>query len=256
MGFFLQKLLSSLILPPGIIVPAAALAFLLYRRGRAFAAKAVAYWTAAFLLLLAYGPVSDGLLGSLEDAYPSLGRPEQLEPAEYQDYEAVIVLGGGFVTGSPEEDGASAVEGDFYPRLLYGARLASRVHKPLAIAGGTASGGSRPSPEGATRLLRDIGFTDLDIYSESESQTTKENASQIAANFPWRKVLLVTSAYHMPRSMIEFRKAGFDPLAAPAGYRVMRAGASFQRLLPQSSSFDESSIALKEYLGIVMTLLF
>ena len=65
------------------------------------------------------------------------------------------------------------------------------------------------------------------------------------------KIILVTSAAHMPRSMALFRKRGLEPIPAPADFRVRGAQRPVPgRVFPHGSSLSEVEIAAHEYLGL------
>src|SRR5690606_23198947 len=75
----------------------------------------------------------------------------------------------------------------------------------------------------APRLLSALGLARDRLVLENRSRDTYENAvftRQLVNPQPGEKWLLVTSAFHMPRAMALFRKAGFDVLAWPADYRT------------------------------------
>ena len=107
--------------------------------------------------------------------------------------------------------------------------------------------------EVARQILTQLGVpTDLMIF-ETKSRNTYENAifsAQLAHPEKTQNWLLVTSAYHMPRSIGCFRKAGWNVSAAPAGYFTT---GSFRKI----SAFDSAqqiyflTLALHEYAGLI-----
>jgi uncharacterized SAM-binding protein YcdF (DUF218 family) len=62
-------------------------------------------------------------------------------------------------------------------------------------------------------------------------------------------VFLVTSALHMPRALGTFRAAGIEAVPAPADFEVMPETAHPLRWMPDAEALQDSSRALKEYLG-------
>ena len=75
----------------------------------------------------------------------------------------------------------------------------------------------------AKKLLVALGVDPARIETETRSRNTDENArftAALVAPKPDQTWLLVTSAWHIPRSMGLFRKAGFNVVAFPVDYRT------------------------------------
>jgi uncharacterized SAM-binding protein YcdF (DUF218 family) len=73
------------------------------------------------------------------------------------------------------------------------------------------------------RLLEEWNIPSTGVQIEGGSIDTHENAIrsyQVLAPLGIRRILLVTSAMHMPRAAGAFRKAGFEVIAAPADFRT------------------------------------
>jgi uncharacterized SAM-binding protein YcdF (DUF218 family) len=95
------------------------------------------------------------------------------------------------------------------------------------------------------------------IIQESESLNTRENAVNTKLILDKReinKILLVTSALHMPRSLEIFRKVGFECIAAPTDFLTVnnennRGWASVLDLLPSADALKNTTNAIKEYVG-------
>ena len=178
-------------------------------------------------------------------------RPEQAPAA----IAGIIVLGGGLAGAVNEARGGYEMEaaGD---RFLEGAVLARRYpDMPLLISGG--SGELIASGEGdaitAVRLFGALGIPQDRLILESASRNTDENARFTAnllgerAKQPW---LLVTSAFHMPRAMALFRKAGVNVIPWPTDYRS--PGQTRLRFGGRSaiSALDELTLAMREWTGL------
>ena len=85
--------------------------------------------------------------------------------------------------------------------------------------------------------FKTIGIDPARVMIEDRSRTTFENAvfSRALANpKPGERWLLVTSAWHMPRSVGVFRKAGFDVTAYPVDYRTGGTWSATRRSSPPS----------------------
>ena len=88
-----------------------------------------------------------------------------------------------------------------------------------------------------------------DLLLENTSLTTYENAAHVARILRSEHdetLILVTSAYHMPRAMLDFRRFGLNPQPAVSNARSAPIG-----LLPRISTLMNANVALHELIGIV-----
>jgi uncharacterized SAM-binding protein YcdF (DUF218 family) len=101
------------------------------------------------------------------------------------------------------------------------------------------------------------------MWLQPKSQNTYEDAlycSQMLKEKGIQRVLLVTSAQHMPRSVALFRHQGIDVIPAPVDYTVTQSGwdnlfsfdlqTTLVNLVPNVGSMSLTSGILKEYLGM------
>jgi uncharacterized SAM-binding protein YcdF (DUF218 family) len=197
--------------------------------------------------------VADRLSGSLENQY--LYRDAiDLPPAQ-----AIVVLGGGWSTVAGM-DFKTAEEIRPQNRLVEAMRLYQAGKAPLIVLSGgkvpAYMGGSstRTQVDGGVDTLRRWHVADAAILTESSSETTRQNAvntSDLLRIHGIHRILLVTSAIHMPRARAAFRKVGLDAIEAPAPAEPhqRRAGLWF-RLLADPGALDRSTLALKEWTGL------
>lgn len=254
MFLFLSKLLPLFIYPLGLACFLLLLALgLLWRRPR-WAAGAIVL--ALGLLVVSGNPwVALHLVKSLEW--------QHLPPAELPSAEAIVVLGGGIKPAAaprPWIDVADA--GD---RVLHGARLYQAGKAPLILFSGGRidwkEGGPSESSDMA-QLAMALGVPQSAIAQDPTSLNTYENAVNVRAILQQRglkRVLLVTSAMHMPRSLLIFRRLGIDAIPAPTDFLVTQQSlqekqATWQgrllSLVPQAEDLWPVTKALKEYIGI------
>ena len=142
-------------------------------------------------------------------------------------------------------------------RLIEAAALAHRYPNARVIfSGGSANLISADAREAdyAADIFESLGVSRERLTMERRSRNTQENAEfskAIAAPKSGERWLLVTSAFHMPRSVGLFRKAGFAVEPYPVDWRV--GGGS--DLLAFSSVADEglgrTEIALREWMGLI-----
>ena len=112
--------------------------------------------------------------------------------------------------------------------------------------------------ETARRNLLGLGVPDQDIILETESRTTGENAKYTALFLKergFKRPLLVTSAYHMQRSVLNFEKYGVPVTPFPAGYRTNAEPRRFHYmwLAPAASALDDSVCVIREELRYFVT---
>ena len=246
MEIFITKILTTLVLPPGIhIVAGAAGLALLGRRQRLGAGLLLL--SLATLYLFSAGAVSGFLLRNLE-TYPALdpGAPDT------QGAGAIVVLGGGRHPHAAEY-GADTVDSRSLARARYAARLHRQTHLPVLVSGGAVLD-DEAVPESLliTETLTDE-FNVPVAWTEEESRNTAENALYTRAALTRagiERVLLVTHASHMARAVDAFERAGLTVVPAPTGFNGAAAGrASLFDWLPSAGALGESAAALHEYLG-------
>ena len=256
MFVFLSKLLPPLVYPIGLAIIFLALALLFRRKPRLRTLLEIA--TLALLLLFSNQWVSTLLVRSLEWRY--------LPTGEIPQADAIVLLGGGtapqsFPRTTAELNGA----GD---RLLLAAELYRQGKAPvILVSGGNVSWvdsqSSNPAKE-MTGILNVMGVPSSAIWQEDQSQNTYQNAvfyARILKEKQITRVILVTSAMHMPRSVGLFRKQGIEVIPAPADFQVTPSNwgdlsanpqAWVLNLLPSAGSLSTTSTALKEYLGMLV----
>ena len=228
---------------------------------RAGASRLLAGAALAVLLVSSCGPVSRSLGRGLEWRYPTLA-PGARAPA-------IVLLGGGTLPVVPPRQRVEV--SDAGDRLLYAAALFREQRAPLiVIAGGRldASGELGPEADGIASLLGDLGVPPAAILSESVSRNTEENAIEVKRLLDplgISRILLVTSALHMPRAVALFRAQGFDVVPAPTDFAVVErhwpksvAGwlwEAFFDLAPDATSLAYTDQVIHERLGLAVAML-
>jgi uncharacterized SAM-binding protein YcdF (DUF218 family) len=101
-------------------------------------------------------------------------------------------------------------------------------------------------------MLRELGVPATEIFEEGSSRNTYENAAAVKRVFAPTRVILVTSAYHMPRSVLAFRRQAIACLPAPTDYRSQGGGYTVYSFIPSMNELDGSYRALKEYCGLLI----
>ncbi|MDD2987418.1 MAG: YdcF family protein [Zoogloea sp.] len=242
--FILKKILASLILPPlGPLILIAAGLVLSIHRPRAGRILASLGLLAA--LALCTPTTVNLLLADLESAPPV--NAEALAEAD-----AIVILAGGRRSYAPEFDGET-VNALSLERIRYGARLARQSKLPVMVTGGAPKGGTAEGELMKVSLEEDFGISVR--WVESRSRDTRENAEYCAALMlpsGHRRIVLVTHAAHMRRSVEAFEAAGFSVVPAPTAHLLNRkADEGAIPSLPGMNSAYAGWYASHEWLGLL-----
>ncbi|HEX4844149.1 MAG TPA: YdcF family protein [Limnobacter sp.] len=209
-----------------------------------------ALWVAQVQLIVFSLPaVADVLLGALEKEALALQAAKPL-PAQV---DAIVVLGGGLDGAYPDVRPLPDLN-DSADRMWVGARLYAQGLAPrVVVSGGSFGADPRKLPEapGMAQLMQALGVPPQSIVQEPQSRTTLENAQYTLALLgkPQPRVALVTSGFHMGRSVALFQRAGFEVYPVVADLRVVPEQRDWWDHLPKPMALDESTLAIKEYLG-------
>ncbi|MEC9048324.1 MAG: YdcF family protein [Planctomycetota bacterium] len=241
----LRQLFEVLVLPPAsallLLLIGCALRRWRPRMGRGFQVAAVAW------IWLASTPCFGGLLlGTLQSA-PALPAEGRLPRAD-----AIVVLAAGAdrVGG---EYGGPVIGPITMQRLRYAAALHRRTGLPLLCSGGAPSSGA-PS---LAAMMKQTAERELGVsvrWIEERSANTLENlrfSAQLLAESGLSRIFLVTSAWHMPRSVAAAARFGLEPAPAPTGFRG-EVFASWRSFAPHWSGLRDTCLAMHEWGGRVV----
>jgi uncharacterized SAM-binding protein YcdF (DUF218 family) len=243
----LKPILGALVLPPAGPLLLALLGLWLARRHRG-AGTVLAFTGLAALWLASCHAVSIALAQAL------LPAAAPLQPAQLQNVQAIVVLGGGVLPQAPEY-GQAQPAGPTLARLRYGAWLARQSGKPVAFAGaiGWAATGLATESEGAVARRTARSDWGLELrWVDDRSRDTGENAAHLRALMQpdgVQRIALVTHAWHMPRAQLAFEQAGFEVTPAPMGFATPRERAVLE-WLPSTEGLAGSRQVLREWLAL------
>jgi uncharacterized SAM-binding protein YcdF (DUF218 family) len=204
---------------------------------------------AAIVLLLGFGlsPLGRLLMAPLEERFPpwdaGRGAPD-----------GIIVLGGVIepeVADRPDSGLNEAAE-----RITAVAGLARRypAAKILFSGGDLLLRPGTSEAHAAGALFESFGIPASRLMLEDQSRTTAENAvfsRQLAMPKPGERWLLVTSAWHMPRAVGAFCRAGFPVEAYPVDYRTPGGAGLWIPFGSVSTGLRRTDTAVREWLGLV-----
>lgn len=199
----------------------------------------------SLLYLFSTGFVSGLLIKPLESRHmPLMGKVEA---------DGIVILTSGVKDLShiglgPHPDEASI------ERLVEGYRIYREMGIRLVIISGGKADPAKPDISiGAAmaRVALEMGMPEKDLILEDNSINTYGGALEVAKIFgpSHKRIILVTSAWHMPRSAKLYRKAGFEVIVAPTGFNGGEGRISLYSFIPTAGSLGISSTALYEYLS-------
>lgn len=249
MFFSLSKILGFFVVPSNVAVMLCALGALLLATRFRNAGKRVLVAGVMLLLAFGYSPLGNLLLLPLTERFPAWSAAGRVP-------DGIIVLGGAIDPEGSEARGSLEMDSSA-ERIVTMLQLARRYPSArIVFSGGSANLIERPVPEApiAGDLLEDFGTARSRIVLESESRTTAENATltrALVSPKPGERWLLVTSAYHMPRSIGTFRKAGFDVEAYPVDWRTRGWRDGLTPFPMASAGLARTDVALHEWVGLV-----
>lgn len=184
----------------------------------------------------------------------ALEAPPLTTMREGETYDVAVILGGML------EDRALRAYGKPYyndnvDRLIAARELLVTGKAQRALLSGGDGNLGQNGAEEATVLkqqLVDWGVEPARLIVEDRSRNTRENAVESAAILRregWTKILLVTSAFHMPRALGCFRAVGLEPATLAVDLRSDQSPKGLADLLPRTKSLHTSAAALRELAG-------
>ncbi|MGH6847610.1 MAG: YdcF family protein [Methylocella sp.] len=214
------------------------------RAGRALMAGAIIALAAGL-----FTPLGALLLRPLENRFPQ-------PPADIPAPAGIIVLGGAVYTGQSEARGQITLSSDG-ARMTTAVELARRYPSArLVFTGGSGEllGDRRGEAISARKLWLSLGVPEERMTFEANSRNTWENAEftrDLVKPKPGETWLLVTSAWHMPRSAGIFRRLGFIVIPYPVSYQTFGDERDF---LQPASTIDKVLMldyAVREWAGLL-----
>jgi len=240
--------IKNLLLPPGIFLLILLFAWWL-RNSRPRLARALFVIGLGGMWAISLPIVVEWSAKGIE-SIPPLAQSQWATLAQHAD--AIVILGSGRERNDPSW-GADIPTGVALERMRYAARMAKASGLPVLVTGGLHYG--EPPSEAAIMaesLREDFGVTVR--WQEGESRTTWENAKLTAAILQplgIKRVVVVTQAWHMPRSVWSFEKAGFSVVPAPVGFLGVDNARPFGGWTPEARAVGQSGQLLNEAAGLV-----
>jgi len=250
--------LEPLFLPPALIAVGMLFCFIsLAVRERAGLGKAAMAALFGIYYLSSTWPLAGILASTLEGQFPASTIPSNPGAAE------VIVILAGNAAPATEGRRRGELNEASWRRLLRGIELHSEFGRTVPILFSGGSGYLSKSSSNAATLAqesaRQWGIREGHFWVEDRSRNTYESGIEVKRilgnRFPTKvrhRIVLVTSAWHMPRAVGVFNRLGIDVIPAPCDYLSGSSGISIRGLVPSYEALSAFSLAFREWMGIAV----
>ena len=224
LSFMLKKIVSVAVMPLSLGVITIIIALLLLMFNQVKTGKKLLKISIFWIVLISWAPFANLMLKPLESAYPKLEKiPDNIE--------YILLLGG-----------------DRDKRAWEVLRLYHKIPNVKIITSGFSLHDKLSDANKTAQLLMDSGIPSDKILMQEEAKTTFEEALWMKKRVGDKPFILITAAYHMPRAYGLFKKAGLNPIAAPADFNRPEEYGFFSML--QSVHLQNTEHAWHEYLGL------
>ena len=243
--FLAKKILGTLLqpLPFSVVISAFGIYLILFSKRRRLGKFCLVL---AFLIAIVFSTpiVGNSLIRSLEQQYPAV-----IDISPYRTLRYIVVLSGGHAVDETTPL-SNHLSSSSLKRLMEGLRLKQQLPGATLVISGGAVFSKHREGDSMTALIKALGLGNENIVIENGSRDTASQALAISKLTGQQPFLLVTSAAHMPRSMLLMQRQGLNPVAAPTDFRATKTNwRDPSDLLPGSSHLKKSESAIHEYLG-------
>ncbi len=250
MFFVLSKTLGILLLPTNFLIGIGLLGAILLATRWALLGRKLLTAAIVMLAICGFSPLGNWLLYPLESRFPAWDATQGAP-------DGIVILGGSI---DPDRSAAHgvAVYAGAVDRILAGAALAHRYpNARIVFSGGNANliaDDAAKEADYALSVFESLGIPKARLIMERRSRNTQENAafSKAAADpKAGERWLLVTSAYHMPRSVGLFRAAGFAVEPYPVDWRIGGYGDLVTPSIFAVEGLQRTDAAIREWMGLI-----
>lgn len=189
------------------------------------------------------------MIKSLESKYPQISDSTVRKFADSCD---IIVLGGGH-TDDKNLSANNQLSLQAQSRLVEAIRIHRMIPGSRLILSGSRGKSELSQALVLYRTALMLGIDSSSMEMQEKPSNTQQEAEEYVKNFGTKNnLILVTSAVHMPRAILLFRKAGINPVASPANF-ILKYGSHKSRWgwIPNSGYTGMMEAALHEYVGII-----
>lgn len=250
---YLLKFGASWILPPGLFIILLLILTVCLLKFNVRLSMLAGLWTIIFYLSCT-GLVAEKTMGWLEQKFPV---PTQ---AEISQGDIIVMLGGGAIQDVEDIDGVGTLCASPASRLLTAVRLQKNLNLPILLSGGQVYSDSGAEAVIAGRILQSLGVPENKILLETKSVNTTQNAvfsAEILRDNNFSRPIIVTSAFHMNRAVLNFSRQGFNVIPCPTDFLVPRNPVfHYTKLRPQAEALLLNVTVMQEVLRTFVTEIF
>ena len=182
-------------------------------------------------------PIGDLMIKPLENKYASC----YLNDSFVKNFDSIVVLAGG--ARGAELPLISAISGSTLTRVVKAVEVYNYNHGLKIIVSG-----DKNTMEKVKLILINFGIPPRAVIVDGNSHNTFQNAENVKKILGSRSFLLVTSAFHMPRAMLTFKKMGMNAYPCPTDFR-QESHYDLLDFLPRTKNLYKSNLAFHEYIG-------
>jgi uncharacterized SAM-binding protein YcdF (DUF218 family) len=249
--FILSKTVGLLLLPTNFLIVLALAGALLTATRWARAGRRLMVTAIVLLAICAFSPSGNLLLYPLESRFPPWDAVTNAPP------DGIVVLGGPIDADLSVAHDTPVIR-SAPDRIIAAAALARKFPNARIIySGGSPNLIANDAREAdyAALVLESLGVERSRLIMDRRARNTYENAlfsKQLAAPKAGERWLLVTSAFHMPRAVGLFRKAGFAVEPYPVDWRVGRSASDILAFtLLATDGLGRTDVAMREWIGLL-----
>jgi uncharacterized SAM-binding protein YcdF (DUF218 family) len=247
--FVLSKTLGVMLLPSNLLIGLGVAGAVLLATRYARLGRNLMIVSLVLLAICGFSPLGKMLLYPQESRFPAWD-PALGAPA------GIVILGASIEADLSAAHGTAVVRSS-PDRIIAAAALAHRYpNARIVFSGGSANLVSNDAREAdfAGAIFESLGIAKSRLIMERRSRNTQENAEfskALVAPKAGECWLLVTSAFHMPRAMGLFRKAGFEVQPYPVDWRVGGRDDVFAFSNVAVDGLGRTDLAVREWLGLI-----
>ncbi len=226
LSFLLKKMFAVTLMPLSIGIFFSLIALFFLYKNNIKKAKRYLIISMLWIMLISWSPFGNFMLKPLENKYSQLNH---IPP----NIQYILLLGG-----------------DRDKRAWEALRLYHKIPNVKIITSGYSLHDSISDANKTATKLINAGIPKEKILMQEMAKTTFEEAQYMKERIGDKAFILVTSAYHMPRTMKLFQKAGLNPIAAPTNFNPVKESGIVSIL--QGKQLQKTEHAWHEYLGMLI----
>lgn len=189
-------------------------------------------------------PISDLLISPLENQY-------KFSENELQNANTIVLLSGGVKNENLPLNSQLSESTLFRSIGVVEAYFKQEERPTIIISGVDPISSEKKDGFLIARFLRTFNIPEESIILEEKSKNTYQSARELKKIIDKEPFILITSAYHLPRSVYIYRKMGLNPIPFPTDFKIEEGGYNVLDFFPDPKNLRKSNLAFHEYFGIL-----